>query len=717
MGQGKKTSATKSLWWVPVGIFCCALLARLIFLVENLNIPFFNYRGIDAQQYHEMAVSFLNGRWPGEQVLSWPPLYTLFLGLFYKTIGQSATILRIFHAILGSVSCVLVYFIARTVFSRRFVPIAAALICCLCGTMIYFDSQLLPGSLDVLLELLIIFSLLFASRRRWMGWWLLAGFFVGLSAVNRGGIILFVPIILLWMYMVSRHGWGIEGKSERPAFWKAAILLLLPVGLIVFPVVLHNVRYNEGAVGKEPKPLGLMQFVSTGFLPIASNLGINFYLGNHWELREINNINHPEHFVYYHRIENEPTENGIEGALGESRYLVRRTVSHIFEKPGDFIRLMGLKVFQLFNGAEIPRNANLYAFRKYSVVLSILLWKRIIAFPSGLIIPLGLVGIFLSRDLWRKHFLLFGCLAVQYLFILAFFVTARYRMPTIPLLAVYAAFAVEAFVRYVRQGAKRKAAIPVFLLVVLVLFSNSPMGRIETEHGYSEYLNLGNALHDEGKIEEAILCFNETLRLAPNYPKAHYNLANALTDKGMLTEAVMHYNRALELQPDYLEAQSNLAKALAKQGRLQEAIELWEQLVQINPAESVLHSNLGTAYHRLGQFDKAIMHWNQVLRLTPNHVSVLNKLAWLLATCQDAKYRDPVRAVELAERGCTLTAYRVPKLLDSLAAAYARAGRFGQAVGTAERALEVSRASGAKQLEADIAKRLQMYRRKQAYYE
>ena len=298
-GRGEKTSATQSLWWVPVGIFCCALLVRLIFLAENRNVPFFNYRGIDAQEYHEMAVGFVEGTWPGEQAFCWPPLYPLFLGLLYKTIGQNATIVKMLQAVLGSVSCVLVYFIARIIFNGRFVPIAAAIICCLCGTLVYFDGQLLPGNLDVLLELLIIFSLLFASRHRQIIWWGVAGLFVGLSAINRGAILLFLPIILLWMYMVRRYRWGIDGESERPAFWITAIALLLPVGLVIFPVVLHNVRYDRAVVDKEPKPVGLKQFVSTGFLPIASNLGINFYLGNHWELREINNINHPEHFIYF----------------------------------------------------------------------------------------------------------------------------------------------------------------------------------------------------------------------------------------------------------------------------------------------------------------------------------------------------------------------------------------------------------------------------------
>jgi tetratricopeptide (TPR) repeat protein len=418
-----------------------------------------------------------------------------------------------------------------------------------------------------------------------------------------------------------------------------------------------------------------------------------------------------------------------------------------------------------------------------------------------LIIPLGLVGIFLSRDLWRRHFLLLGCLLIQGIFILAFFVTARYRLPTIPLFAIYTAFALDAFVRYAKQGAKRKAAVPIVLLVVLVLFCNSFAGPIETEHGYSEHGNLGSALLDEGKIEQAILHYNEALKLAPNYPEAnirlanalskkgeinqaiahykkalqhktdcrkvrynplvkqhrtacyevhryladdlakrgkndeaiehyarslglnsdqpevYYNLANILAREGRLSEAVAHYKEALKFRPDYLEAHNNLARALAEQGNLEEAIEHWQEMVRINPAESMLYSNLGTAYRRLGELDKAITHWGQALRLKPDYVSVLNKLAWLLATCENPNYRAGAQAVELAERGCELTAYEEPGLLNTLAAAYAEAGRFDDAVGIAEEVLELARLLGEEKLAADISKRLELYRQGQAYRE
>ena len=804
MGQRKNRFTVKKLWWVPPAIFCLALAVRLIFLVEGLHVPFCAYRGIDADQYHLKALGLLNGTWPGNEAFFWPPLYPLFLGLLYKTIGQNVTALKTAHMVLGSLNCVLVYFVSRFSFKGLFVPLAAAIICSLYGTMIYFDGQLLSCTLDVFLTLLIIYLLFVAAKMKNIVWWLLPGLFIGLSATNRGGVILFIPIILFWMYKVSRHRWLLDCDYKGPVFWKTAIALLLPVAVIVLPVVLHNLRYDRAAVRKEPQPVSLKQLVSTGFLPIASNLGINFYLGNHWELRNINSINHPEHFIHYYNILDEPAEKGIASTFGQSKYLVRQTFRHIFEKPAVFAKLMALKVFQLFNGVEINRNANLYAFRRHSVMLSMLLWKRIVSFPSGLIIPLGLVGIFLSRDSWRRHFLLLGSLLIQSVFILAFFVTARYRLPAIPLLAIYAAFTLQSLIGFLKHRRKTKAAVPIVLLAALVLFCNSFTGKVETAHGYSEYGNLGNALLAEGKIDKAIFHYKQAVKLAPNYPEAHIRLANALSEKGQTEqavahyrkslqnktdcykdrynpavslvkqhntacyevhhylasdlaksdqneqaidhyleslrlnadqpdvhcdladllanqgragEAIAHYQQALKLRPGYPNALNNLANTLVRQGRLQEAIRYWQQAIRLNPNEAMLHGNLGRAYLLVGDPEKAILNFEQALKLKPDYISILNKLAWVLATSSNPQYRDPNRALAIAERGYKMTGYGAPELVDTLAAAYAAAGRFDEAIRSAQRALQLAELSKQTELAAKIRNRLDLYQQQKPYHQ
>jgi Flp pilus assembly protein TadD len=92
-------------------------------------------------------------------------------------------------------------------------------------------------------------------------------------------------------------------------------------------------------------------------------------------------------------------------------------------------------------------------------------------------------------------------------------------------------------------------------------------------------------------------------------------------------------------------------------------------------------------------------------------------LAWMLATCGDISFRDPNRAIELAEQACRLTDYAKPGMLDVLAAAYAAAGRFSDAVTTAEKALELSRTKGEEEIAQNIQMRLFLYKRNLPYIE
>ena len=98
------------------------------------------------------------------------------------------------------------------------------------------------------------------------------------------------------------------------------------------------------------------------------------------------------------------------------------------------------------------------------------------------------------------------------------------------------------------------------------------------------------------------------------------------------------------------------------------------------------------------------------MRLKPDYPEAQNGLAWQLATLGPAEGGDPVRAVALAQRACELTSNSDATCLDTLAVAYAAAGRFNDAIATAQKAIELARSAGQSQLVGEIQARQQIYR-------
>jgi tetratricopeptide (TPR) repeat protein len=101
-------------------------------------------------------------------------------------------------------------------------------------------------------------------------------------------------------------------------------------------------------------------------------------------------------------------------------------------------------------------------------------------------------------------------------------------------------------------------------------------------------------------------------------------------------------------------------------------------------------------------------------RLLPPEL--LNNLAWQLATSADPKTRDGRQAVELARRACELTQYRVTVMVGTLAAAYAEAGQFDEAIATAQRACALASEQGQTELLRRNQELLELYRGHQAYH-
>ena len=126
---------------------------------------------------------------------------------------------------------------------------------------------------------------------------------------------------------------------------------------------------------------------------------------------------------------------------------------------------------------------------------------------------------------------------------------------------------------------------------------------------------------------------------------------------------------------------------------------------------------LGMISMENGQDSAAINHYQRVLESDTNSVIALNNLAWLLATASDSGLRNGQEAVRLAEQACQLTHYQDAALIETLAAAYAEAGRFNDAVATAQKVRTVALAHGQKEIAARNEQSLELYKSGRAYHQ
>ena len=144
--------------------------------------------------------------------------------------------------------------------------------------------------------------------------------------------------------------------------------------------------------------------------------------------------------------------------------------------------------------------------------------------------------------------------------------------------------------------------------------------------------NLGATFAKQGKLKESIPPFERALRLKPEFADAHYNLGNVLDTQGKLEEAIPHYEQAIRFKSDHVEAHYNLGLALAKQGKLDDAIQHWKRVLQLKPDYVGAHYNLGLAFVKQEKLDQALQHWDQALRLKPDYAEAHNNMGVALVT-------------------------------------------------------------------------------------
>jgi tetratricopeptide (TPR) repeat protein len=224
------------------------------------------------------------------------------------------------------------------------------------------------------------------------------------------------------------------------------------------------------------------------------------------------------------------------------------------------------------------------------------------------------------------------------------------------------------------------------------------------------YQQLAVCLAPLGQQQQVIEACEQGLRVDPFNPTLHQLLAMAAAETGDLTNAVTHLRLALALKPKWPEARAALALALASLGQPKEAATQYEQAIQEKPDDAKLHYLYAVTLNTPENTPQAIDQYHRALTLNPDMVEALNNLAWILAAHPSDALRNGAEAVRLAERACELSGRREPMLLGTLAAAYAEAGRFGEAVKTAEQARDLAAAAGLKDVAAKNSELLKLYR-------
>jgi len=144
------------------------------------------------------------------------------------------------------------------------------------------------------------------------------------------------------------------------------------------------------------------------------------------------------------------------------------------------------------------------------------------------------------------------------------------------------------------------------------------------------------------------------------------------------------------VKPEYAEAYNNQGNVYQQLGKYDLARASYTRAIALRPNHTGAYNNRGLANQQLGNDRLTLDDYAKAIELNPRDPRAYNHLAWLLATCRDAQYRDGEKAVSNARRTCELLRWKHWSTLEVLAAAFAEDGQFTEAVNWQTKALELA---------------------------
>jgi len=602
-------------WGWAVLVLVVASLLRTVYVLQVGAGPVSQAPVLDEFELLRAARAIADGNWIGDGAFFRGPLYPYLLAGILKATGGRLLAARLVQANLAALTSVAVLFVARRVVDRRW-AVAAAALAAVHPIFIYFSHELLIVSVATLLNVLFVLAILRADEvptwTRWMG----AGAVGGLAALARANVLVFLPCVIAWVWMGAAEGaptatgrtTAVGGATRSRTSLLRVSLLLLGTAIVIAPVTLRN------------------SVLSGDFVPIASQGGVNFYIGNNKDADGISAAvpELGETWSYAECVRIAEIEEGRTLTPSEvSRFWYRRGMGFIRREPGAAARLFVKKLVLFWDRHELANTKDIGFFGAASPVFRALRWLGF-----GLIAPLALAGIVFGR---RRGAVLLMCFVLSYMVGLGiFFVNARYRLPAVPFVIVLGVLGASWLWGRARARDTRSLVAGGAVLLVAALFVNCDLYGTHREYPGPSHFTLGRALASTGRYEEALVEYRKAIEILPTHGPAHNNLGVALEEIGRRDEAYEAYTEAARLDTTLASAPMNIGRLHRLRGEYERAAKWFAEASRRAPRSVRPRVELGAALLMLGEMEEAERSLRRALELDERDAEAWNTLGLVL---------------------------------------------------------------------------------------
>jgi tetratricopeptide (TPR) repeat protein len=566
--SGLATWCSERTTWILPLILVLAFVLRLAYVLQSRASPYFAEPQMDAAYHVEWARALAAGRafQPGPFFRA--PLYPWFLASSFVLFGESYLAPRILQAGIGTLGVLLVYLVATRVFDRR-VGWLAALFAATYWVLIYFDGELLLPVLEVPLDLLAIWLSLRVADRPDPARAALGGAAWGVAALVRPNVLLFVPLVGLWILWSARKTAARESSGV-----KATLAFVLGLAGPILPISAYNT------------------FIGGDAVLISSQGGVNLWIGNNPQSDGSSAIVPGTRADwwggYFDAIHQAEAASGRTLKPSEvSSWYTHKAIDFVLREPARALRLMLWKLRLFWTDWELGNNSDerFFAFR-FGPIL------RWLPLGFGVLAPLALVGFLWSWKRARRDLPLWGFLPVYMASVVAFFVCSRFRVPILPVLCMFAAYACTVSVDLFRR--KRFAALAGILVAfALASWAVRDVPREIDQSDSSGLWLLGVHEVQHGRLDSAENLFREAIAAKPRNMYALRDLGLLLKDSGKYADAEASLRAALQVRADDPTTWRGLVDLELKQARFAEANESARRAIAIAPYSARAEFDLG----------------------------------------------------------------------------------------------------------------------------